>query len=68
MIWIRLKESERSIGVTEMAKYLREEKNMGRRDDGIEMILQASISSIKRLKSSYDVVNEAWMNLFCNHA
>ncbi|XP_049348127.1 adenylate isopentenyltransferase 5, chloroplastic-like [Solanum verrucosum] len=37
----------RSIGVPEMAKYLREEKNMDEDDESKKMILQASISSIK---------------------
>ncbi|WMV07673.1 hypothetical protein MTR67_001058 [Solanum verrucosum] len=36
-----------SIGVTEMAKYLREEKNIDKDDESKKMILQASISSIK---------------------
>uniref|UniRef100_M1E0U7 adenylate dimethylallyltransferase (ADP/ATP-dependent) n=1 Tax=Solanum tuberosum TaxID=4113 RepID=M1E0U7_SOLTU len=38
----------RSIGVPEMAKYLREEKNIDGDDESKKMILQASISSIKR--------------------
>uniref|UniRef100_M1DBG6 Isopentenyl transferase IPT4 n=1 Tax=Solanum tuberosum TaxID=4113 RepID=M1DBG6_SOLTU len=37
-----------SIGVPEMAKYLREEKNIDGDDESKKMILQASISSIKR--------------------
>uniref|UniRef100_M1DSI3 Cytokinin biosynthetic isopentenyltransferase n=1 Tax=Solanum tuberosum TaxID=4113 RepID=M1DSI3_SOLTU len=39
----------RSIGVREMAKYLREEKNIDGDDESKKMILPASISSIKRL-------------------
>ena len=38
----------RSIGVPEMASYLREEKNIDGDDESKKMILQASISSIKR--------------------
>uniref|UniRef100_M1DFQ1 adenylate dimethylallyltransferase (ADP/ATP-dependent) n=1 Tax=Solanum tuberosum TaxID=4113 RepID=M1DFQ1_SOLTU len=38
----------RSIGVPEMAKYLRKEKNIDGDDESKKMILQASISSIKR--------------------
>ena len=37
-----------SIGVPEMASYLREEKNIDGDDESKKMILQASISSIKR--------------------
>ncbi|WMV07677.1 hypothetical protein MTR67_001062 [Solanum verrucosum] len=37
-----------SIGVPEMAKYLREEKKIGGNDESKKMILQDSISSIKR--------------------
>uniref|UniRef100_M1D8B5 Cytokinin biosynthetic isopentenyltransferase n=1 Tax=Solanum tuberosum TaxID=4113 RepID=M1D8B5_SOLTU len=37
-----------SIGVPEMAKYLREEKNIDGDDESKKMILQASISTIKR--------------------
>ncbi|WMV07752.1 hypothetical protein MTR67_001137 [Solanum verrucosum] len=39
---------QRSIGFPEMAKYLREEKNIDGDDESKKMILQASISSIKR--------------------
>ena len=38
----------RSIGAPEMASYLREEKNIDGDDESKKMILQASISSIKR--------------------
>ena len=38
----------RSIGVPEMDKYLREETNLDGDDESKQMILQASISSIKR--------------------
>ena len=38
----------RSIGVPEMASYLREEQNIDRDNESKKMILQASISSIKR--------------------
>ncbi|KAG5629639.1 hypothetical protein H5410_001356 [Solanum commersonii] len=38
----------RSIGVPEMASYLREEKNIDRDAESKKMILQVSISSIKR--------------------
>jgi len=37
-----------SICVPEMASYLREEKNIDGNDESKKMILQASISSIKR--------------------
>uniref|UniRef100_M1DNG8 Adenylate isopentenyltransferase 7, mitochondrial n=1 Tax=Solanum tuberosum TaxID=4113 RepID=M1DNG8_SOLTU len=37
-----------SIGVPEMARYLKEEKNIYGHDESKKMILQASISSIKR--------------------
>ena len=37
----------RSIGVPEMDRYLREETNIDRDDESKQMILQASISSIK---------------------
>ncbi|KAH0720047.1 hypothetical protein KY290_004961 [Solanum tuberosum] len=42
------KRIRRSIGVPEMASYLREEKNIDGDDESKKMILQASISSIKR--------------------
>ncbi|KAG5629943.1 hypothetical protein H5410_001660 [Solanum commersonii] len=37
-----------SIGVPEMARYLRDENNIDGDDESKKMILQASISSIKR--------------------
>ncbi|KAG5629573.1 hypothetical protein H5410_001290 [Solanum commersonii] len=49
----------RSIGVPEMAKYIREEKNIDGDDESNNMILQASISSIKR--------NTPKMNTFINN-
>ncbi|KAG5629638.1 hypothetical protein H5410_001355, partial [Solanum commersonii] len=49
----------RSIGVTEMASYLREEKNIDGDYESKKMILQASISSIKR--------NTPKMNTFINN-
>uniref|UniRef100_M1DKI2 Isopentenyltransferase n=1 Tax=Solanum tuberosum TaxID=4113 RepID=M1DKI2_SOLTU len=42
------KRIRQSIGVPEMAKYLREEKNIDGYDESKKMILQASISNIKR--------------------
>ncbi|WMV07753.1 hypothetical protein MTR67_001138, partial [Solanum verrucosum] len=42
------KRIRRSIGVPEMAKYLREEKNIVGDDESKKMILHASISTIKR--------------------
>ncbi|KAG5629641.1 hypothetical protein H5410_001358 [Solanum commersonii] len=43
----------RCIGVPEMAKYLREEKNMDGDDELKKMILQASISSIKSKMNTF---------------
>ncbi|KAG5629632.1 hypothetical protein H5410_001349, partial [Solanum commersonii] len=65
-----------SIGVTKMAKYLREEKTIDGDDESKKMILQASISSFKRNTRSVhhiiatnvfkedrkEVVDEAWRN------
>ncbi|KAG5629919.1 hypothetical protein H5410_001636 [Solanum commersonii] len=48
-----------SIGVPEMTRYLREEKNIDGDDESKKMILQASISSIKR--------NTPKMNTFINN-
>ncbi|WMV07751.1 hypothetical protein MTR67_001136 [Solanum verrucosum] len=47
----------RSIGVPEMAKYLREEKNIDRDDESKKMILQASISSIKPKMNTFIINN-----------
>ncbi|KAG5629635.1 hypothetical protein H5410_001352 [Solanum commersonii] len=47
----------RSIGVLEMAKYLREEKNIDGDDESKKMILQASISSIKAKMNTFIINN-----------
>ncbi|KAG5568415.1 hypothetical protein H5410_064564 [Solanum commersonii] len=51
---------QRDIGVPKMANYLREEKNIAGDDESEKMILQASISSIKRTTDDRkEVVDEA---------
>ncbi|KAG5629949.1 hypothetical protein H5410_001666 [Solanum commersonii] len=53
------KRNLQSIGVPEMARYLREEKNIDGDDESKKMILQDSISSIEHRKE----VGTAWRNL-----
>uniref|UniRef100_A0A3Q7ITQ0 Adenylate isopentenyltransferase n=1 Tax=Solanum lycopersicum TaxID=4081 RepID=A0A3Q7ITQ0_SOLLC len=57
----------RSIGVPEMDRYLREETNIYGDDESKQMILQASISSIKRNTHVFkedreEDIDEAWRN------
>ncbi|KAG5629658.1 hypothetical protein H5410_001375 [Solanum commersonii] len=54
---------QRSIGVPEMAKYLRKDKNIEGDDERKKMILQASNSSIKHnTQDRKEAVDEAWRN------